>query len=61
MKYILLFIAFWPGILSQGIVVEPFDSLAKCEESIKTVWEVSKSYGAIGYKAECRILAIREA
>ena len=61
MKYILIFYAFWPGTSSEGMIVEPFDTLSECELAAERMWEVVQADGVTSYEAYCGILEIVEA
>jgi hypothetical protein len=61
MKYILIFYAFWPGTSSEGMIVEPFDTLSECEAAAERMWKIVQADGASSYQADCGILKIVEA
>ena len=61
MKYILVFLVFWPGTSSEGMTVEPFDTLSECELAAERLWEIIQADGATSYEAHCEILEIVEA
>lgn len=56
MKYILIFFAFCPGVHSEGMTVEPFNTLSECQLAAERLWEVVQLDGAVGYRSHCGIL-----
>ncbi len=61
MKYILIFWVFWPGPSSEGIIVEPFNTLSECQLAAERLWEAVQADGAASYEAHCGIIEIVEA
>lgn len=61
MRYILIFWAFWPGTGSEGMIVEPFNTLSECELAAERMWEIVQADGVTSYEAYCDILEIVEA
>ena len=61
MKYILIFLAFWPRTSSEGLTVEPFNTLSECELAAERLWGIVQADGATSYEAHCGILEIVEA